>query len=77
MAGRRQFGAMAVAEGEMLQIEREIDREAFAARPSVIAAAAQRYVIVAVVVNQPHQQSLAPDFTMGYGRGGKNENPPF
>ena len=36
--------------------------------PAVVGPAAQRHVVVAAVVSQVHTQSVALEFTMGYGR---------
>ena len=45
----RQFRTQSLTIREMLQVEREIDREPTASRPGVVGAAAQRDVVIAVV----------------------------
>ena len=58
-AGHGQQMAVARAEGEMLDVEAEIDREPLAVRPGVVLALGDRRVGVAVVVGETEHWSLA------------------
>src|SRR6185369_17184155 len=55
-----------LAEGEVLEVESEIDRQALAAGPVVGWPLVQRRIVVPVMVPQLHAQTVALSDAMGY-----------